>query len=74
MVILHNRLVTNAALYGHHMLPDGLYGTCLDQRKSCIHVLRDCTRSRQIWLKLGVNESDIDFWSSDERQWLVGNI
>ena len=73
-VILHNILITNAALYDRHMHPDGLCGTCSDQRESCIHVLQDCMRSRQIWFKLGVNESDIDFWSTNERQWLVGNI
>ena len=44
----------------HHMHPDGLCETCSEQRESCIHMLRDCTRSRQIWLKLGGNESDID--------------
>ena len=53
-VILHNRLITNAAFYDRHMHPDGLCGACLDQRESYIHVLRGCTRSRQIWLKLGL--------------------
>ena len=29
-VILHNRLITNAALYDRHMDPDGLCETCSD--------------------------------------------
>ena len=36
-------------------------------------VTRLCEISSNM-LKLGFNESDIDFWSSDERQWLVDNI
>lgn len=47
---------------------------CVEQGESILHVLRDCPNSKKIWIKMGVQNFQPNFFNTNTQDWWRINL
>ena len=69
----HNSIGVNVCLNARGINLDPLCPRCKKEPETIIHMLRDCTESKEIWERLGISVENGSFFSSDLHTWLTTN-
>lgn len=68
---LWNGIPTKDSLHTRRIIENPNCPFCQIITESCIHVLRECIRAREVWLKCSIPQ---DFFSMDCKNWLTHNM
>ncbi|KAK4280376.1 hypothetical protein QN277_012007 [Acacia crassicarpa] len=71
---LHNKLLTNEVRVLRGMGGDGRCPWCGDDSESLIHVLRDCSETRKLWMLVGGPSLMSRFFQLERQPWLSKSI
>lgn len=52
-LVMHQALPVNSNRYRCHLASTESCSRCSSEREDCLHCLRDCPHSRELWMKLG---------------------
>lgn len=69
-LVLHQALPVNAYRFKCHLTSTESCSRCSDAREDCLHCLRDCPYSRELWAKLGA-WSWHNFAATDLSEWII---
>lgn len=61
----HNSIGVKACLARRGVVEKDSFPICQEEAKTVLHMLRDCSRVRLVWRKLGVKVGDRVFWESN---------
>ncbi|XP_065632397.1 uncharacterized protein LOC136068763 [Quercus suber] len=69
----HNSIGVKSCLARRGVVADKLCPICQREPESIIHALRDCAWVREVWMQLGVNIANQEFWRSNIQDWINFN-
>lgn len=70
----HSRLLTNEAWWKRNLALNGDCGRCNGHLETCLHMVRDCSEAKEVWLKLLPPNFISKFFSIHLREWLEWNL
>ncbi|PKI59520.1 hypothetical protein CRG98_020048 [Punica granatum] len=73
-LVAHDRLLTNEFHLRTLIATSASCSVCLGQTESIIHVLRDCTLAREVWLRLVPTRQQHTFFSLPLQPWFMANL
>lgn len=72
--ILHEALPTSEWLLKWHLRSTAFYFRCEAPVETLVHALRDCGKSKLLWLQLRPNIHSSDFFSEELKPWVLKNL
>ena len=70
---VHNSIGVKFCLAKRGIVVDEVCPICQREPETILHALRDCLRAKQVWIQLGVKETNREFWRSNLQEWLQAN-
>ncbi|KAJ1393261.1 Reverse transcriptase zinc-binding domain [Sesbania bispinosa] len=73
-MVLKGGLNTNFLRYSRKISDTDLCPLCKSNSKQAIHILRDCTKAKEIWNLLKAEDMDANFYNNDITNWIFRNL
>ncbi|CAN1751196.1 Putative ribonuclease H protein At1g65750 [Linum perenne] len=70
----HDRLLSNAERHRRHMTVTDNCHRCTNVSETSLHILRDCTLARDVWLALLPPGIVAEFFSGNVHEWIIKGV
>lgn len=72
-ILAHGRILTNSMRYRMGLVSSDCW-RCSGSSKDAIHVIRECTRSREVWVCLQSAGLVVGFYSLELKEWVLRKL
>lgn len=73
-LLAYDKVLTKLSIWRRRLMDNSDCRLCREEREDSIHAIRDCMALREVWNSFLPSQLDKSFFSSNLRDWLLGNL